>query len=498
VVLGLLLFGSLLFGYRLAGRDLWSSHEGRAAQDAQTVLDGEHGLPRLFDKRLDLQKPPLYYWLVAGVAALRGGPVDAWAVRLPATLSALAGVLGLYLFGVKVRRPVAGLVAALVLATAVHYTWLARTGRIDMPLTLGVGVAVGAFYVGRRCSRQGGVSGGWPLYLAGYLAAAVAVLLKGPVGFLLPAAVAGAYLIVCRELPAPWHARRWATLAHELGLWWGVPLVLALTLPWFIWAGLETGGSLFTTFFWRHHVERLLGGTEGMRARPWYLYGPYLAAYFLPWSLCLPPAGWYVWKNRHDDEARFGLVWLLTVVGVLSAAGFKRADYLLPAFPGAALLVGCAAEHLLRHSRSPRRWIVGLGVVLAGCLVGWGVYLHVVLPRQEPAREYQRFAAAIRRLVPAPQLVLFFRAEAHALAFHLGPELDTFLEWENLDVWAGRPGCHYIVMPAECAAEWPAHVRSGRLEEVLRSTDFDGAERRQRPLVLVRTRPPGRAPGAAK
>src|ERR1700730_17598998 len=58
----LLILCSFLFFYRLADRDLWSSHEGRAAQDAQTILtDGCWGLPRQFDRRLELQKPPLYY-----------------------------------------------------------------------------------------------------------------------------------------------------------------------------------------------------------------------------------------------------------------------------------------------------------------------------------------------------------------------------------------------------------------------------------------------------
>src|SRR5436190_22951197 len=87
----------LLFFYRLADRDLWNSHEARAAMDAQTLLsDGAWGLPRLFDGRVELQKPPLYYWLVAGIAWLRGGAVDAWAVRLPAALAA-SGCVGVVL-----------------------------------------------------------------------------------------------------------------------------------------------------------------------------------------------------------------------------------------------------------------------------------------------------------------------------------------------------------------------------------------------------------------
>src|SRR5436309_15337885 len=80
----------LLFLHGLADRDLWNSHEARAGMDAQTMLeDGHWLLPRLYDGHADLQKPPLYYWLVATVTRLRGGSVDAWDVRLPAALSAI-------------------------------------------------------------------------------------------------------------------------------------------------------------------------------------------------------------------------------------------------------------------------------------------------------------------------------------------------------------------------------------------------------------------------
>ena len=71
----------LLFFHQLAERDLWSSHEARAGMDAQMILDEDvWDVPRLYDGRLELQKPPLYYWLVASIVELRGGSVDAWAV----------------------------------------------------------------------------------------------------------------------------------------------------------------------------------------------------------------------------------------------------------------------------------------------------------------------------------------------------------------------------------------------------------------------------------
>src|SRR4051812_40298817 len=81
----LLLLCYPLFFHKLGDRDLTSSHEARAAQHAQMMLDtGDWLLPRLFDKRVELQKPPLYYWCGAALGGVNGGRVDALCVRLPA------------------------------------------------------------------------------------------------------------------------------------------------------------------------------------------------------------------------------------------------------------------------------------------------------------------------------------------------------------------------------------------------------------------------------
>src|SRR5207237_5421308 len=111
----------LLFFHRLGHRELYSSHEARAAQNAQRILDtGEWGLPVLFDGQADLQKPPGYYWLVAAVGWLNGGRVDPWAARLPAALAGLLTVLMVFGFLRREGRPTAAWVAAVALATAVH------------------------------------------------------------------------------------------------------------------------------------------------------------------------------------------------------------------------------------------------------------------------------------------------------------------------------------------------------------------------------------------
>jgi 4-amino-4-deoxy-L-arabinose transferase-like glycosyltransferase len=493
---GLLLLGLvyLFFFHRLADRDLWSSHEARAAQDAETLLLDRHwGLPRLFDRKVELQKPPLYYWLVAATAALRGQPVNAWAVRLPAACSAAGSLILLFLFAWRRGRTLVGLISALVLATALHYTWLARVGRIDMPLAFMIALALVSYYLGTYASRER-TGHAWPWFFLSYFAVAAAVLLKGPIGLLLPVAVVAAHLLI-DEGGLLLKPRHWPGLAHHYGLWWGLPLVLALTLPWFLWANAQTGGAFFRVFFWKHNFERGFGGGT-LTAHPWWLYAPLLAFDFLPWTPLLVGLAGLSWRRgwwREDAEARFGLVWLVAVVVVLSCSRFKRADYLLPAYPGAALFVGSAAERCYRRATRPRLLATGFAGIITGCAIGWWIYLGYVLPRQEASQESGTFAAEIRRRAPVPQLILFFRAEAHALAFHVGRPIDTLLEWENLDVWAGRPEVYFVVMPPEYAEEWPQHLKAGGLKEVLRNTALAGGQH-ERPLVLLRTHPEAAQP----
>jgi 4-amino-4-deoxy-L-arabinose transferase-like glycosyltransferase len=505
----LIVLCAFLFLHRLADRDLWSSHEARAAQNAQSILStGDWLMPRLFDLRPELQKPPLFYWLVAGVAQLTGGDVNAWAVRLPAAMAAAACVLVLFVLGKRLGHGCAGLIAGTVLATAAHFTWMARVGRIDMPLTLMVTITLAAYFLGQRSLRENRTLVAWSWLLCAYLAIAAAVLLKGPIGIVLPASVVAVHCLLERwrhdgrqGLAGGW--RRGLVLAHRLGLWWGIPLIVALTLPWFLWVDAHTNGELFRVFFWYHNIERGFGGSGKLASHPWWFYGPRLLGDFLPWSPVLLVAIWYYFKNatcRRDPLARFGLIWLVTITALLSLLRFKRADYLLPAYPGAALFLGCIVEqwtsaNALAHAKNKRLparpGILGpvlIALIALGTMAGWWVYVDRVLPAQEQGRGCSRFAAEVRKLVPPPMPVILFCTKAHLLTFHLGQPVDTLLEWENLDWWAGRPGTYYVITTPVLAKEAPRHLKAGRLVEVLRSRDLAENEQ-ERELVLLRTQP---------
>ena len=104
------------------------------------------------------------------------------------------------------------------------------------------------------------------------------------------------------------------------------------------------------------------------------------------------------------------------------------------------------------------------------------------------------FAATIRKIAPAPQPIIFFRTEAHALVFHVGRPVDSILEWENVDTWASRAGTYFVVMPADVVSEWPSHVHSGKLMEIARNDPANACP--PEPLsVLLKTCPNDRPTG---
>ena len=486
---GLAAFCGVLFFPFLGARDLIHSHEARAAQNAQMILDEGHWLvPRLFDHHLELQKPPLYYWLVAVLGWLQGGRVEAWAVRLPAALSASACVLFLFLLGIRAKRPLAGFLAAVILASCVHFTWLAQVGRIDMPLTMTITFALGAFYLG-------GVEKPRLWHAFAYVSLGIGLLLKGPIALVLPGVVLGAACV------RSWRAgsgsdRSESRLARGSStLWWGVPLTLAIAAPLYLWANLHTDNQLWDVFFWYHNVERGLGGSEALAAHPWWFYGPRAAVDLLPWSLAVPIAICWFLRNpelRQDDAACLGLIWFLAITTFLSLMRFKRADYLLPAYPGVAFFLGACAERWWRSvcesEAQARAWAPALacasGSVIILYAAGWLIYGATSVGNHD-ALPYRTMAADIRARTEKP--VVFFRAESHLLAYHLGQPVTTIREWENLEIWAARPFPVYFVMPEASAREWRKQLPDGSLEEVLRTSAFVGGKR-ARPLVVLRSR----------
>lgn len=195
-----------------------------------------------FQPRFD--KPILFYWLIA--LAYTGFGIGEYAARFWSATFAAGLTLSIYLFGRQLLGQRGALIAALAFATNVGTVILGRAAVTDMTLALCMTWTLFCFFDAYLATDQTRVS----LLLVGYLAMALAVLIKGPIGLLLPGLTVGLFLIIRR--------RARATLSR-LRLPTGLLLFTVIALPWYVLVLRENGWAFAQGFFVQHHINRYLG-----------------------------------------------------------------------------------------------------------------------------------------------------------------------------------------------------------------------------------------------
>ncbi len=349
--------------------DLSSPDEARYAQVAEEMRAFEHGAAGLALLHLNGevydQKPPLWFWLAA-LAGTPGGRVSELAARLPSALAALGTVLLALRLGTSLLGRPSGLVAAAILATTVEFAILARRASLDALLTFFTTLALACFW---RFER--GAQAGRGALLGMHLALALAVLTKGPVGFLVPLLAVAAYLAWERRLGDLRRLLAPGALLLSLGpgLAW-LAITVALAPEGYLASGVVD--NLFGRFL------------VGKHAQPLYFYLEKSPQQFVPWTLAWPLVWWigrsHVFASGAAPGAarawRFLLAWVAAALVFFSLSSGKRGLYLLPAYPAAALLCADALVRALRDRVAlPARASVALGVALALVAAAAGVLL---------------------------------------------------------------------------------------------------------------------------
>jgi 4-amino-4-deoxy-L-arabinose transferase-like glycosyltransferase len=369
--IGLLLLvcsASLLAG--LGSSSLWEPDEARFAEATrQMILRGDWLTP-WFNDQPRFAKPILIYWMQAPSVLVFGD--SEFAVRLPVALSGVACVLLVYGLGLSLLNRRAALVAAAALATSFRFVIYSRHGLTDVP-TLMFGLL--ALYGFARSLQDARLR----FALIGWAGVGLAVLTKGPVG-LLPLGVWLVWLCASRQ----WHGVR------RLRALWGVPLALAVALPWYL-AMLMLHGRAYLDAALFHELVARYGAAEfpGPQRGPLYFFKVWPAD-AAPWTLFFMPAAlWMLWRDRRSLEPRllrsglFAVCWFLVVLVVFSSSRYKLPHYLLPLYPAIALLVGLVFDRAC-ESKRPRApalacWLTaGLLPATAALLV---LFLHRVMER---------------------------------------------------------------------------------------------------------------------
>jgi len=277
-----------------------------------------------------LEKPPLQYWLTA--LAFRSFGQNEFAARLCTGLAGYLTLATVFFLGRRLWGIEAGVRALLLVSASTLFVLLGHQLTLDMLLSFFLTAALGCFLMAQ--ARRDSLRAARAWMLCCWAAMALAVLTKGLIGALIPAAALSVYLVWQRD---------WMLL-RRLNLRWGLPLFAAIAAPWFVLAA-RANPQFLRFFFVREHFQRFLTPIEH-RTQPWWFFVPVLVVAIMPWlpqatrALIAPfteraPRGQF-------DAVRLLWIWSVFVLIFFSCSDSKLIPYILPAVPALALL--CASR----------------------------------------------------------------------------------------------------------------------------------------------------------
>ncbi|MCE5326928.1 MAG: glycosyltransferase family 39 protein [Planctomycetaceae bacterium] len=381
-----------------------------------------HWMLPVYNARPRLEKPPLPYWTLAGLARL-GLPLTEFVGRLPSAISAIILCVVTFVLGRRLVSRRAAWLGAIMLATSVCVYDLGHSSRADMLLCLLMTAAMALAHVGLAATgwrRQKYLLAAWaalaaanlckpavPLFLIWPLGvyacwqvlaqrdpeAAMSrwrrVILMSFVGLAVALAVKlavppewwqgaglgveigrGITLVVGVAVPLAvfvWRCRPWAALLNLLPVCLlGVALSAGAVLPWmwYMQKLMPEAGIVFV----HELIERAMGtgGWIASAGRTLGYYPPALFGLVLPWSLFLPGAAAMPFMKRfkaHRNGLVFLMSWVAGIVLLFTASTGKHRYYVLPALPALCLLIGVCAEEVFFNNL----WLPKL----VGRIVAW-------------------------------------------------------------------------------------------------------------------------------
>ena len=533
----IILAAGLVFFTRLGATALWDLDEPLYAACAREMADRGDWVVPVFNGEYFYDKPPLMFWLMMSGTALFGQ--SEFAVRFWSPVIGILTALVTYHLGRMLFRREVGLWAGLIVASTVIFTVSARAATVDAALTLASTLAIGAFVLAnRRLFRVGGgesVAEGaanefgacnrrqqncllqsadgtrsvpattWFLYALMWAMMGVAVLAKGPVGLLLPAAAVGLFLMIQHAPPIRGFVRGMAsfvqrpvsqtrnlavllrgladliilsrvawgivqtitslTAAFFRALWQmrpltGLVVVVAVAVPWYVLVGLRTDGAWLQEFFAKYNLGPFVKPFMGHHG-PFYYHFVAILIGFFPWSLFIGPMLYHVGRRIHRGEPWAAATTLLACwAGVWfvfwSVCSTKLPHYVLPAYPALALMTGCfLAEWLAEPARFLRAWSRNAAVTLVavGVLLGIGAPLaaYWFVPGEE-----------LIGLVGLPLVI----GGAVCWLFHYRGDLARFMP-----AFAATGVAFLVALFAFAAARVDRHQHSPALAEAMRGAD---------------------------
>jgi 4-amino-4-deoxy-L-arabinose transferase-like glycosyltransferase len=304
--------------------------EARFAQASKQMVETGNWVDIRFGNEARYKKPVGIYWLQAAATEILGQPPynAIWTYRIPSLAGAIVAVFLAFWCFSALAPPLAawlgaGLLAlALGLAAEAH---IAKTDAVLLAAVLGAEGVLLRFYLAARDAAR--AKPGLALAMAGWMAMAVGVLVKGPVIL----AVLGLTAIAVSIWDRDW---RWLASLHPAR---GIALLLLLVLPWLVTIGIATHGAFFEQSLGGDFAGKLVGGAESHGAPPGYYIVLSTLTLWPVTLFALPGLGAAV-ARRTEPGFRFLLGWAGANWLMFALVPTKLPHYILPAYPALAIM----------------------------------------------------------------------------------------------------------------------------------------------------------------
>lgn len=365
----LFLFSILMTVSGLAGLPPVDRDESRFVQATKQMVETGDYVDIRFQDTSRYKKPVGIYWLQSAAVKLsgEGAAAPVWIYRIVSMLGIALAVVGIGWTGTRLFGANAGLAAGLMLAAIFATAFEGREAKTDAMLLACCVFAQGALaQVYMAAKRNEPVAAHLPWIF--WIAQGLGILIKGPVAPLLSLLTAAALFAFERD----W---RWLL---KLKLARGVAIVLVIVLPWLVLISMKSGSAFFQEAVGKDMLSKVAQGEESHGLPP----GFYMLTYSLfmwPFGLIAVGAGLQaINRFRDDPRLRFCLAWYIPFWLVFEAIPTKLPHYVMPAYPGVALLIGWLLTLPAGQANAPlRRWqtllwwatAFGLAVVAIGLAV---------------------------------------------------------------------------------------------------------------------------------
>jgi 4-amino-4-deoxy-L-arabinose transferase-like glycosyltransferase len=332
LVAGVLALSAIIAGWTLSTNPL-DNHECRVSVTAREMLEKGNWVLPTFNGQPRLQKTPLSYWMVAGLAKITGR-VDELTARLPSAVFAVLTVCVIIYFVEKWLSLRTALVCAGVWLTSFGYARYSHNARPEMVLTFFVVLCFLSFYSAITAqSRKRQIA----YMLVFWVSFGLGNLAKGPAPIPFVLVPLFFYVAIFRQ---------WKQVPKLLPVV-GALIFLAIMLPWPIAVAYKVNWDI--VIWKREFVDRFFGGLDPLK-KPFYYYLPQMFMFAVPWVAFLPmaiAAPFYRIWGRKQAVMQFLWVWFVADLAFLMLSGGKRQHYIMPTMPAIVILMGILLDDMI-------------------------------------------------------------------------------------------------------------------------------------------------------